>query len=1463
MEKKQEKRQTKMSPVGEIPMLEFDLRTKMSNIMEVKSALSPYSFRQYRTLGNCIEDLQIEDIPAIDTTQVANEIEYAALIKKRLDKVELRRQELVHLYGVVLGCLSVVSREKVVNSTEFQRIRESNDGLRLWSLVYNLHANGRGVASVAERYNQAERNYVNCIQREGESLSDFYERFKSAVRVMHQMTADPARNVAGSPQASVAAVKFISNLNRSQYGELQRVLHNSGEYPATLPEALERAGTYEPVMKPVKSDRVQYGAAVFNNSARRKNSESKKSESRNSESDDKSKGSFRGKCFNCGKIGHKRDDCRSKRKPSERRPHHEEAKSNFHVEFESDEEDKFNFTVLSGVKGSRKFDEYELVFDSGAQISVVKSPKLLTNIRQGRPITLLGMNDSAEGISCDQIGDLLNFGTAYLCEHAKANLLSQGCARPHCRKITLDDNNNEYVIIDKEGERYVFREKENIYSCNIREKFAFSLSKKEIEASKLVRDIQRRMAFESDHGLKIALKNGSINNLPITTRDVDNAASYWGKDIGMLKGKTTSVPPTAHPMVEVTKYNEVPQTLEVDLFYVQGHAFLCSVSDPLDLTMVNYLSESSEKTIRPKKLENIRSHIFNQLDAYRNEGFNVTKISYDSESVLKSIASELVSERYKVRIAAPGRHGVPRLDRKIRMIKERCRCIVSTLPYDLPGFLIPWCVKFVVSRINMIRRKESTLLSNESPKEAFTGIKTNFISDINIGFGEYVQVIDINQSNSLKERSISCLSLMPMSDGTGGVKFYCLKSKAIVIRDAWINVPIPDTVVDYLNRLAKPEKNKCNIEPTFPADAHECESPKPHEEGLNDAAPVLEEPTSGGAESDPVPNPDPVSSPPTEQNGSQSGVDEEPDLGNQSHADEELPPDESVPHSLAVDEGMQPTVESSGPRIVDAVRTRGNRFGYRRFFESEIKRAFNLSVSNATRLFGDVATSSIKAEIQQMLEKKVWTPIRKEEIDVMVIPSKMFLKEKRDPNGALIKIKARLVAGGHLQNREEHRDTSSPTLSYPSLLIISLLAAKYGHRVVTVDITGAYLNADMDERVLMRLNKDIAQHLVDMDPTYAQYRNEKGDVVVKLLKALYGCVQSSKLWYLTLKRLFTAEGFKCSTHDECVFVKEDAGVLIIVAVYVDDIIIQSSEESMINKIINILKSSFLEIKVNRGKVHQYLGMMFNYETPGKVSIKMTGYINDLVEKMGVSSTASTPATRDLFKIDDSEQLLDQKGQDEVRSVVYQLLYVCTRVVPEALLAVNFLCTRVNKYVESDRRKLLRIVQYINGRKDIGVMLSCDQDIHVYVYADASYAPHSDARSQTGMVLRVGDSSIVCKSSKQKLVTKSSTEAELVGAVDSVQQLFPIRGLLNDLGVSCHKFLLMQDNMSTISMIKSKKCNSIKSRHINIRYHYLRERIDMGEFDVVYVPTSEMVADILTKPLQGTLFRSLRDRLIGV
>lgn len=115
-----------------------------------------------------------------------------------------------------------------------------------------------------------------------------------------------------------------------------------------------------------------------------------------------------------------------------------------------------------------------------------------------------------------------------------------------------------------------------------------------------------------------------------------------GPDIGTLKGKTTAVPPKTYPIVEVNQFKDVPQVLEIDLFYADRHLFLGSSSDPLDLVMVNYLTESASASLSPKQLDNVRSHLFSQIDAY-----TIDTVKCDSDAVLKSLAPELIREGIK------------------------------------------------------------------------------------------------------------------------------------------------------------------------------------------------------------------------------------------------------------------------------------------------------------------------------------------------------------------------------------------------------------------------------------------------------------------------------------------------------------------------------------------------------------------------------------------------------------------------------------------------------------------------------------------------------------------------------------------------------------------------------------------------------------------------------------------------
>jgi hypothetical protein len=198
-----------------------------------------------------------------------------------------------------------------------------------------------------------------------------------------------------------------------------------------------------------------------------------------------------------------------------------------------------------------------------------------------------------------------------------------------------------------------------------------------------------------------------------------------------------------------------------------------------------------------------------------------------------------------------------------------------------------------------------------------------------------------------------------------------------------------------------------------------------------------------------------------------------------------------------------------------------------------------------------------------------------------------------------------------------------------------------------------------------------------------------------------------------------------------------------------------------------------------------------------------------------------------------------------------------------MLTTNaFLASRVQEPTENDWEKLERLLKYLNGTKTLGLALSADKDLSVLAYVDASYGVHWDAKSHTGALISLGKGAIYSKSSKQKLVSKSSTEAELIGLSDSFTQAIWTRDFLIEQGYKVGPATLYQDNKSTIALAEKGRSTSDRTRHIHIRYYFVKDRIDSGEVRIEYLQTDLMLADILTKPLQGELFRRLRDQLLN-
>jgi hypothetical protein len=290
------------------------------------------------------------------------------------------------------------------------------------------------------------------------------------------------------------------------------------------------------------------------------------------------------------------------------------------------------------------------------------------------------------------------------------------------------------------------------------------------------------------------------------------------------------------------------------------------------------------------------------------------------------------------------------------------------------------------------------------------------------------------------------------------------------------------------------------------------------------------------------------------------------------------------------------------------------------------------------------------------------------------------------------------------------------------------------------------------------------------------------------------------------------------------------------------------------------------LTIKRGKIHDYLGMTLDYSTPGQAKIIMIDYIQGMIDELpaDMNGHAATPAASHLFDVNNEDpNKLDEDEAIMFHHNVAKLLFLCKRARPDIQTAVSFLCTRVKSPDTDDYKKLTRVMKYLRATIDMPLALEGENMRVIKWWVDASYAVHPDMRSHTGSSMSLGKGSIYSSSTRQKLNTKSSTEAELVGVSDAMSQIIWTRYFMEAQGYEIDENVIGQDNMSTMLLENNGRASSSKrTRHISIRYFFVTDRIKNNEVSVVHCPTGEMVADFFTKPLQGALFRKFRDLVMN-
>jgi hypothetical protein len=486
-----------------------------------------------------------------------------------------------------------------------------------------------------------------------------------------------------------------------------------------------------------------------------------------------------------------------------------------------------------------------------------------------------------------------------------------------------------------------------------------------------------------------------------------------------------------------------------------------------------------------------------------------------------------------------------------------------------------------------------------------------------------------------------------------------------------------------------------------------------------------------------------------------------------------------------------------------------------------------------------------------------------------VLTGKWVLRLKYNPqDGSIERYKARWVARGFLQKfGVDFTATTAPVSQFTTTR--AMLAASVEHGFVAphaFDVKVAYLNADVKGDTIL-VEQPHGFQLRDTDGT---------PLVCRLRKSLYGTRQAARNWYRTADEFMLADGFKRSTVDPCLYLAYDQhGALIgMVSLYVDDGLIVGKSTPWILAFKKRLHARFPI--TDHGEISSLFGIDIKLDNVKRtIDMVQTRYINELVSRFGLGSDAAKtcavamPVNKALTKKDcpvSEQDVADMRDDSKLyRQLVGALLWLATQTRPDISFAVSELCKMMHNPGRRHFEAAKHVLRYLKGTSHIGIRFTGGTSTPnvLSTHADASWAGDIDGRrSTTGYISFLNGGPISWRAAQQPIVALSSTEAEYIAVCAAATEVTYLRQLLNDMGIQqTDPTIIRQDNQATIAM-SDHVTSFTRTRHIDVKYHYVREATERKIVELRFVPSKEMWADGLTKALHKQPFELSRDRMHG-
>ena len=478
--------------------------------------------------------------------------------------------------------------------------------------------------------------------------------------------------------------------------------------------------------------------------------------------------------------------------------------------------------------------------------------------------------------------------------------------------------------------------------------------------------------------------------------------------------------------------------------------------------------------------------------------------------------------------------------------------------------------------------------------------------------------------------------------------------------------------------------------------------------------------------------------------------------------------------------------------------------------------------------------NAIQTELDQLRVMGTWSLVNAPKNRKPVANKWVFIK-KFNKDGQLTKYKARLVAKGFSQiPGMDFNQTFAPVVRFETIRTILAEAVQRRWKLRQMDVKGAYLNGYLKEEVYM-------------DQPYGF--GDGTSKVCRLVKTLYGLKQSGREWNEELNRKLTKKGFRRLISDPCAYRREENGHVEILTVWVDDLMLFTNDDAAMTHLIADLREMF-EI-TDLGEPGKIVGIeiTINKET-GEVKLTQTKYIEALLTKYGLENANGVAVPMDPnIKFEKPETSSDpQDRSNTYASLIGSLMFIAVATRPDIVFAVFRLASYTANPDLHHWSAAKRILRYLSSTRYQGIVYRPGTEAEMVGYSDASFASFEDMTSVTGYVFKAAGGAITWASKKQKSVSLSTTEAEYACMADAAREAVWLQNLHDELGFGKKgPTLIHGDNQGALAIANNPQYHK-RTKHFDIKHHYIREKVNDRSIKIEYCPTEDMTADIFTKPL---------------